>query len=49
MDKDSVLTLDEVKIAPDETWTEAREIMIELGHVIEGDIPEDEQNGHDEL
>lgn len=49
IDKDSVLTYDEVKIAPETTWTEAREIMIELGHVIDGVPPEEDDNEHDEL
>ncbi|CAG2214027.1 tRNA wybutosine-synthesizing protein 5-like isoform X1 [Mytilus edulis] len=50
LDKDTILSIDEVKLAPDEVWTEGRELMIELGHILDGDMPEtDDENQHDEL
>lgn len=47
-DKDSILTVEEVTLAPDEAWTESREIMLELGHIIDGQ-PNDDKGPHDEL
>lgn len=33
-----------------QVWTEGRELMIELGHILDGDMPEtDDENQHDEL